>query len=138
MTIPTPRKGGLLKRLSYKIADADTKLERICVVTGNVDKLKALAKKKKDLYSILLDGWTPLQVAAFNLHEDVTHFLLTQLGSNSNAVEEASGCTVLHMMAWRGSLTLVRAVVERGNAELNTRSNVRAVLWCVAMCCGVM
>jgi hypothetical protein len=146
MAAPTPRKGGLLKRLSYKIADADTKLERICVVTGNVEKLKALTKKKKDLYTTLLDGWTPLQVSAFNLHEGVVLHLLAQVGStgsNPNAVEAEGGCSVLHMLAWRGALGLVRAVVETGNAGLNTRSQVgvwgyrgiRIYIIRVSLCC---
>lgn len=126
-TTPAPRKG-LFKRLSYKIADAEIKLERICVVTGNVEKLKSLAKKKKDLYSTLLDGWTPLQVAAFNQHEGVVLHLLSPLGlaggSNCNAVDAESGCTVLHLLAWRGNADLVQCVVTKGNAGLNMRSLV--------------
>lgn len=115
-----------MKRLSYKLADVDTKLERICVVTGNVEKLKALAKKKKDLFTTLLDGWTPLQVAAFNLKQEVVEHLMYQpLGSALvNAVEEESGCTALHMLAWRGALPLLRLLVEKGNASLSTRSKV--------------
>jgi hypothetical protein len=122
---PTPvRKGNLLKRLSYKMADVDTKLERICVVTGNVEKLKALAKKKKELFSTLLDGWTPLHVAAFNLKQEVVEHLLSQVGGLGNAIEPESGCTALHMLAWRGSPTLVRAFVEQGNVSLSVRSKV--------------
>jgi len=122
MTTPTPRRGSLLKRLSYKMADVDTKLERICVVTGNVEKLKALVKKKKDIYTTLLDGWTPLQVAAFNLKQEVVEHLLAQVGGLGNAIEEENGCTALHMLAWRGDVNLVRIVVEQGNASLSVRS----------------
>jgi hypothetical protein len=126
---PTPsatpvRKGNLLKRLSYKMADVDTKLERICVVTGNVEKLKALEKKKKGLFTTLLDGWTPLHVAAFNLKQEVVEHLLSQVGGLGNAIEPESGCTALHMLAWRGSPTLVRAFVEQGNVSLSVRSKV--------------
>jgi hypothetical protein len=126
---PTPsatpvRKGNLLKRLSYKMADVDTKLERICVVTGNVEKLKALEKKKKGLFTTLLDGWTPLHVAAFNLKQEVVEHLLSQVGGLGNAIEPESGCTALHMLAWRGSPALVRAFVEQGNVSLSVRSKV--------------
>jgi ankyrin repeat protein len=106
------------------MADVDTKLERICVVTGNVEKLKALAKKKKELFSTLLDGWTPLHVAAFNLKQEVVEHLLSQVGGLGNAIEPESGCTALHMLAWRGSPTLVRAFVEQGNVSLSVRSKV--------------
>ena len=107
------------------MADVDTKLERICVVTGNVEKLKALAKKKKDLFATLLDGWTPLQVAAFNLKQEVVEYLVAQLGGLGNVIEEESGCTALHMMARRGAPAMVRAVVEQGNVSLSVRSKVR-------------
>ena len=124
MTTPTPRKGGLLKRLSYKMADVETKLERICMVTGNVEKLKALEKKKKDIYTIHIHGWTPLQVASFNLFDDAVGYMLTRPGCDVNAVDSETGCTVLHMLAWRGAPALLREVVEKGNASLNLRSFV--------------
>lgn len=47
-------RGFLAKTVSTrKFADFDSKLERICVVTGKAEKLDALLKKKTDLNDIL-------------------------------------------------------------------------------------
>ena len=46
-------RGFLVKNISTRFGDLETKLERVCVVTGKAEKLDALLKKKTNLDDIL-------------------------------------------------------------------------------------
>jgi len=111
---------GLLGRLLRSPLE---RLERVLRETGKVEKLKLLLERFPhvlDVHSLVFKGgFSALQLCSLHGHAACVAYLISQQRVNVHHVNPLDNSTALHVGACGGSLEVVQALVELGNANVN-------------------
>lgn len=90
---------------------------RVACGAGNLPLVRLLAELGADVTGRFVPS--PLQVAVANSHGDIVHFLLAANQHTGVDAVGPSGCTQLQAAIIAGDMSIVRALVEDGGADVN-------------------
>lgn len=110
-----------MERIIRRFASPVEKIERICRITGKIEKLKKIltSNPSLDIKTIIYEGsWTPLHLCCLNGFGDCAQFLVIEKKVSVSPRLEADGATALHMASWQGNLETVKLLVEVAKASL--------------------
>ena len=111
---------GLLGRLLRSPLE---RLERVLRETGKVEKLRLLLERFPhvlDVHNLVFKGgFSALQLCSLHGHAACVAYLISQQRVNVHHVNPLDNSTALHVGACGGSLEVVQALVELGNANVN-------------------
>jgi tetratricopeptide (TPR) repeat protein len=123
----------LLNPFAMKVKDTDSTL-RFAAWSGNVEALEDFIKTAQNINERESRGWTPLHLAAWNMHGKVIQRLLKVSSIEINARTSPDGWTALHMAVYNNDLDVTKALLRHGaDVDLRDRNGSSSAEWAAKM-----
>jgi ankyrin repeat protein len=117
---------GLTNVVNY-FSSAETKIERICKESGDVNHLKRILNRNSqlDIKTLFFDDgeFHAIHLAAISDFPAIIDYLVTEKGVNQSIKSHQAGTTVLHLASWGGCIDVVQFLCEKLVVNINEVSN---------------